>query len=72
MTIIEAFTEFVNSDDFKNVARLNDSLGAKYRIYKRRHEKAELKAGAMVDLLISNCYEITARKTVKKKSAKKK
>lgn len=82
MTIIEAFKEFIDSEDFKNTAKINDSLGAKYRIYKSRYTKIDpkkpdakvkgaLRVGAMVELLIANGYEITANKAVKKKAVKK-
>ncbi|WP_325402804.1 hypothetical protein [Agriterribacter sp.] len=37
-----------------------------YRIYLNRFRKGELKAGAIVELLMANGYEIKANKVVKK------
>ena len=66
MTIIKAFDEFTKSVDFKNIARVNDSLGSKYRIYLSRFKSDTLKAGAMVELLIANGYAVTANKATKR------
>lgn len=67
MTITEAFTELVNSEDFKEIAKVKDSKGGKYRSYLSTYKKGELKVGAMVALLIDHGYEIKAKKVTKKK-----
>lgn len=67
MTIIKAFDEFIMSVDFKNIARINDSLGSKYRVYLGRFKKGILKTGAMVEILLENGYEISANRAKKMK-----
>ena len=67
MTLNEAFQHFINSDNFKEIAKQKNSKGGKYRVYLTRFNSGELKAGAIVDLLIANGYEINAGKATKKK-----
>ena len=67
MTLKEAFIDFVNSEDYKEIVKQRDSLGGKYRAYLSRFRKVELKYGAIVEILLANGYEVTANKVVKKK-----
>jgi hypothetical protein len=48
MTIQEAFAEFTESADFKEIAKKKTALGNKYRVYLMRFKNEELKAGAIV------------------------
>lgn len=66
MNLTQAFEHFINSEDYKKVAKENTSLGGKYRIYLTRFKKGELKAGAIVELLLANGYEVKANKVRKK------
>lgn len=70
MTILEAFKQLTDSEEFKTIARQRDAEGSKYRVYLKRFNDDELKAGAMVELLIANGYTISADKTVKKSKRK--
>jgi hypothetical protein len=67
MTLNEAFAEFSNSAGFKEIARLKDSTGSKHRTWLARSKKGQLKAGAIVEILLSNGYEVQANKAKKKK-----
>lgn len=67
MTLEEAFIDLTNSDQFKEQAKLKNTLGGKYRQYLSRFKKGELKSGAIVELLLANGYTITAGKVEKKK-----
>ena len=67
MTLKEAFIDFVNSEDYKEIVKQRDSLGGKYRAYLSRFRKGELKSGAIVEILLANGYEVTANKVVKKR-----
>ena len=42
MTLKEAFIDFVNSEDYKEIVKQRDSLGGKYRAYLSRFRKGEL------------------------------
>ncbi|MBX3241038.1 MAG: hypothetical protein KIT80_16145 [Chitinophagaceae bacterium] len=66
MTLDEAFLDFVNSERYKEVVKQQDSLGGKYRAYLSRYNKGQLKAGAIVEILLANGYEIKANRVVKK------
>jgi hypothetical protein len=66
MTLNEAFSQFINSPEFKEIARSQDSRGKKYRVYAGRFNKGELGAGAIVEILIANGYEVKANKAKKK------
>lgn len=68
MTLNEAFIQFTESDEFKNIAKANDGVGNKYRMYLSRFRAGKLKAGAITELLLANGYEINANKAKKKKS----
>ena len=70
MTLNEAFTQFTESSDFKDIAKIDNAQGAKYRIYLSRFRAGNLKTGAIVELLIANGYEIKANKVTKKKAPK--
>jgi len=70
MTLQEAFIHFTESSDFKDVAKLDNAQGAKYRIYLSRFKADKLRSGAIVELLIANGYEIKANKVTKKKGSK--
>jgi hypothetical protein len=67
MNLNEAFTHFTGTSEFKEVAKKKDSLGGKYRIYLKRFREGSLKAGAIVELLIANGYEVKADRVHKKK-----
>lgn len=67
MTLNEAFIQFIESDRFKNIAKKNDGIGNKYRMYLSRFRADKLKAGAITELLIANGYEIKANKVTRKK-----
>lgn len=69
MTLNEAFIQFTESDTFKEIARQDNSQGAKFRIYLARFNADKLRSGAIVELLIKNGYEIKANKVSKKKSS---
>jgi hypothetical protein len=45
---------------------MQDSKGKKYRVYAGRFNKGELKAGAIVEILLENGYEVKANKVRKK------
>ncbi len=66
MTINEAFADFIHSKDFKEITKMKNSEGGKYRVYLARFNSGELKAGAIADLLIAHGYEIQAGKVTKK------
>lgn len=65
MTLQEAFQEFSNSAIFKEIAKGRDATGGKYRMYLTRFKKGELKAGAIVEILLANGYEVKANKARK-------
>ena len=66
MTLNEAFIHFIGTPEFKEIAKKKDSLGGKYRIYLKRFREGNLKAGAIVELLIANGYEVKANRVRKK------
>ena len=68
MTLNEAFIDLTESEKFKEIAKHKDSEGGKYRMYLTRFKTGELKAGAIMELLIANGYEIKANKVTKKKN----
>jgi len=67
MTLDQAFKEFLASEEFKEIAKQNTSIGGKYRVYNLRYNRGELKSGAIVEILLANGYEVTANKVAKKK-----
>ena len=67
MTLTEAFIDFTGTPEFKEIAKRKDSQGGKYRIYLKRFREGKLKAGAIVELLIRNGYEVKAKRASKKK-----
>ncbi len=67
MTLDQAFQELTASEDFKNIVKQPTPLGSKYRVYTMRYNRGELKAGAIVEILLANGYEVTANKAVRKK-----
>ena len=72
MTLHEAFLDLVSSQEFKDAAKNKDTIGGRYRQYLSRFNKGELKSGAIVELLLSHGYIVTAKKVVKKQSSEKK
>jgi hypothetical protein len=66
MTLNEAFLELIRSEAFREKAKNNDALGGKYRLYISRFNKGELRAGAIVEILVANGYEVKANKAKKK------
>ncbi len=66
MTLNEAFIQFTESDTFRDIAKLDNSQGAKYRIYLARFKANKLRYGAIAELLIQNGYEIKANRVTKK------
>lgn len=69
MTIEKAFEQFAQSEQFKTVARVKDSLGGKYRMNLSRYNAGKLKAGAIIEILIANSYTISANKATKMNSS---
>lgn len=67
MTLTQAFSELINSPDFKNIAKEKDAEGGKYRAYLTKFKRGELGPGAMVPILLAHGYEIKANKAKKKK-----
>ncbi|MBC7588867.1 MAG: hypothetical protein H7178_10980 [Chitinophagaceae bacterium] len=67
MTIHEAFKELTESESFKKVSKGAESEAIKQRVYLSRYKKGTLKTGAMVDILIVNDYEVSAKRVKKKK-----
>jgi hypothetical protein len=65
MTLDQAFTELIASEEFKNIAKQPTPLGSKYRVYTMRYNRGELKAGAIVEILLANGYTVYADKGVK-------
>ncbi|MGN6267483.1 MAG: hypothetical protein ACTHM5_17530 [Ginsengibacter sp.] len=65
MTLEEAFKDFIQSDNYREVAKAGSSLGSKYRMYLSRFNAGKLKSGAIVELLIANGYEVKANKVKK-------
>lgn len=70
MTLEKAFEELITTEEFKAVAKQTSSHGSRYRMYLLRYKKGELKAGALVEILIENGYEVTAKRAVKRKTKK--
>jgi hypothetical protein len=66
MTLDEAFIDFTNSEDFKEISKQRGSLGGKFRGYLSRFNNGKLKSGAIVEILLANGYTITAGKVEKK------
>jgi len=67
MTLLEAFEELIETEEFKAIAKQPNPLGGKYRLYLVRYRKGELKSGALVEMLEANGYEVNAKRVVKKK-----
>ncbi|HUZ58686.1 MAG TPA: hypothetical protein VMU83_07885 [Hanamia sp.] len=67
MTLNEAFIQFTLSETFKEISKDKGNKGGKYRGYLSRFRAGNLKTGAIVELLITNGYEIKANKVTKKK-----
>lgn len=75
MTIEKAFEQLINTQEYKDICKQRDGVGSKYRTYRTRFNNMlneakgirELKAGAIVEMLIAHGYTITANRAVKKK-----
>lgn len=67
MTLDEAFIELSNSPGYKEIAKMKDSKGGKYRIWLTRFKAGNLKTGAIVEILISNGYEVIVNRVKKSK-----
>lgn len=65
MTLDQAFSQFSESDSFKEIAKQKTAIGSKYRVYLRRFRRGELKAGAITEILLANGYEVKANKVRK-------
>lgn len=66
MTIDQAFQQLIETAEFKEIARVKDSKGGKYRSYLSLFKRGQLKVGAIVALLIDHGYEIKANKATRK------
>lgn len=66
MTLEQAFEDLIKSTEFKEIAKARDSKGGKYRSYLSRFNAGQLKAGALVEILMVNGYEVKANKVSKK------
>lgn len=62
MELQEAIEHLINSDAFKNAAKIKDAKGGKYRMFLTRYKKGELKNGAAFDFLIKHGYRIEIKK----------
>ena len=67
MTIDAAFKQLVESPEFKEACRGEESPAVKNRVYLGRFRKGALKAGAMVEVLMANGYEVRADKVTKRR-----
>jgi len=67
VTLKEAFSQLINSKEYKDMSKGQESGPKKYRTYISRFNSGELKSGAMVEMLHAHGYEISARRIVKKK-----
>lgn len=67
MTLSEAFKELTESEEYKQICKGTDSHSSKYRIYFGRFRDNTLKAGALVEILLANGYEVKANRVSKKK-----
>lgn len=65
MTLDEAFKQLSDSDQYRTIAKQRDGMGAKYRTYRYRFNQDKLKAAAMVELLITHGYKITASRATR-------
>lgn len=65
MTLNEAFIQLSGTSDFKEIAKHKNIEGGKYRSYLSRFQAGKLKAGAIVELLTVNGYEVKANKVKK-------
>jgi hypothetical protein len=65
MTLSQAFSQLIESKEFKEVAKKKDSKGGKYRAYLTKFKRGELGPGAMVPILIDHGYEIKANRAKK-------
>ena len=63
MTLEEAFVDFTNSPVYKEQVKQRDSLAGKFRGYLSRFKAGKLKAGAMVEILLANGYQVVVKKT---------
>lgn len=70
MTLQQAFSELIETTDYKDVAKQKDSIGGKYRIYLSRYKKGLLKSGAIVEILLVHGYEVKADKARRGSSKK--
>lgn len=79
MDIGDAFKHFIDSYEFKDIARIKDSKGGKYRLYKSRFLRADLDIAAMIWVLMDNGYTVdvmppevvSPNKNLDKKSTRK-
>jgi hypothetical protein len=62
MNFEEAFTDFIGSETFKEIAKQRTSLGGKYRTYMSRFSKGELKSGAIAEILLAHGYTIDVKR----------
>lgn len=70
MTLEEAFNDFINSENFKEVAKRKDiPEGAKFRMSLSRYRKGKLGKAAIIELLEANGYEVKANRAEKKNVA---
>lgn len=67
MTIKEAFADLLETSIYKTICKQKDAQGAKYRVYKGRYYKDNLKDLAMVAFLLEHGYSITVGLPKKKK-----
>lgn len=64
---MEAFQDFLNSEEFKLKAKLPDNKeGRRFRQYKKRYKEGKLGKAAIIEILEANGYEIRADKVEKK------
>lgn len=56
-----AFEEFMETDDFKSIAKQKNSEGGKFRMLKTRYYRKELDWNAMLNVLCRYGYEIVLK-----------
>ena len=62
MTIEQAFEQLMNGTEYSTIAKQKDSQGSKYRVMRSRYNKGQLKALAMVEMLLKYGYTVIVKK----------
>lgn len=62
MGLKEAIQHMIQSEAFRSKAKQKNSEGGKYRMFLTKHNRGELKNGAIFDFLLSHGYTVTVKK----------